>query len=264
MRKASWWCLLGLKMAALESFATSRGKGAEKEVPYIDPRNNMIFVVDQELQECVSMRPKPPSTDIQAEMLGIDLEAAKPFQAALQRKLDCYLASHFPTSDGRDGRATGIVYTSHGKDIGGDIELRVIISSYRARPRGYWAGIWSSQWRIVFVPEQPEPAKLAGLIEFKTHYTEDGNVHFHRKAIKSAKVAETTDCEKFATELMAAIGRLEEEFHANTEEVCDSYGTGALKAMRRVLPLSKERFDWRPIRHALVRDMKAVGKEGGC
>jgi len=238
-----------------------QGSRTQREVPYLDPRSDMIFTVDQENQECVSMRPKPKATDIKAEMEGIDLETARPFQAAVQAELDAYLARHFPPSD---GTAAGSVYVSHGKDIGGDIELRIVISSRRARPRGFWAGSWSSQWRILFVPEQQDPAKLAGIIEFKSHYAEDGNVHFRRKATKVAKVTETADYGQFATELLATIGRLESEFHEATEDVCESFGTGTLKAMRRALPLTKERFDWRPTRHALVRDMKAAEKEGGC
>lgn len=221
----------------------------------------MLFVVHQERQECMSVVQKPKAKDIKSEMEGIDLETAKPFQEAAQRELDRYLAAHFPPGN---GLAAGIVYTSHGKDIGGDIELRVIISSRRSRPLGCWAGTWSSQWRVVFLPGQKEPAKLGGIIEFRTHYAEDGNVHFRRKATRLTKVAETTDCRKFAAKLLAAIGRCEEEFQLGTDELCESFGAGALKAMRRVLPLSKERFDWRPIRHALVRDMKVAGKEGGC
>lgn len=237
------------------------GSRGQREVPYLEPRSDMLFIVDQENQECISLKPKPQGHDIKAEMMKVNIESGTPFQQALQKEVDGYVAEHFPAGD---GVACGSVYLNPGKEPGGNIELRVYISSQRARARGYWTGAWTSQWRIVFTPGQRSSAQLAGIVEFKTHYAEDGNVHFRRKATKVGKVAETSDCEAFASELVAEVARFEEDFHAHTEDICETYGAGALKAMRRVLPISKERFDWRPIRHSLVRDMKAAaGKEGG-
>mmetsp|Transcript_81031 Transcript_81031/g.156489 ORF Transcript_81031/g.156489 Transcript_81031/m.156489 type:complete len:320 (+) Transcript_81031:111-1070(+) len=242
-------------------FARHGGSRAHDQVPYLDPRLDMVFMVNQECQECVRVTEKPKSKDIKAEMEGIDLQKAKPFRQAAQRELDRYIAAHFPMAD---GNAAGCVLTSHGKDIDGDVELRIFISSHRARHQGHWAGYWTSQWRIIFVPGQQDPVKFGGIIEFKTHYGEDGNVHFRRKVTKMSKVSELKNTQEFAVQLVTEIGRLETEFHEATDDFCDTFGPEALKAIRRVLPISKERFDWRPIRHALVRDMKAAGKEGHC
>mmetsp|Transcript_87948 Transcript_87948/g.221896 ORF Transcript_87948/g.221896 Transcript_87948/m.221896 type:complete len:144 (+) Transcript_87948:669-1100(+) len=133
-----------------------------------------------------------------------------------------------------------------------------MLSSRRSRKQGQWGGNWCSQWRILFDPGQEKPADLGGVIEFKTHYSEDGNVHFRRKHIRKTKVYETTDPEKWAKEVVDAIRKIEDEFHNGTDDVCTGMGAGALKSLRRVLPLTKERFDWRPMRHALVQDMKSV------
>mmetsp|Transcript_41404 Transcript_41404/g.128706 ORF Transcript_41404/g.128706 Transcript_41404/m.128706 type:complete len:317 (-) Transcript_41404:147-1097(-) len=233
------------------------GSRSLREVVYLDPRTDMVFSVDHERQECTDLRPKPQGSDIKAEMQKANIEAAKPFQEALQLELDRYVAGHFPAAD---GAACGCAYINPGKDSD-SVELRVYLSSQRARPQGYWAGTWTSQWRVVFAPGQRTAAKLGGIIEFRSSYSEDGNVQLRRKATRIGEVSQTADSQRFAFELVAAIARFEEDFHLNTEDTCETYGAGTLKAMRRLLPLAKERFDWRPIRHSLVRDMKAASKE---
>lgn len=190
------------------------------------------------------------------------------FKLALEAELVPYVAERFPkptssSLQGCEGIGGFAVFIGKGQEVGsGDIELRIILSCRRARPRGHWSGMWGSQWRIMFVPEQKDPAQLGGIVEFKTHYAEDSNVHFRRKLVRKTKIVETTNPEKWAREVVAAIARIEDEFHGVTEDVSLGLGVGALKSLRRVLPLSKERFDWRPIRHALVRDMKSVEHKG--
>ncbi|CAE7877763.1 CAPZA1 [Symbiodinium sp. KB8] len=139
----------------------------------------------------------------------------------------------------------------------------MIVAARRARPRGLWSGTWTSQWRTLFEPGQAEPVKMVGVLEFISHYAEDGNVHFRRRAESRSSVSETSDPAKFAVEVVKAIRREEDSFQESTEDQCDSLCDGTLRALRRTLPVSKERFDWRPSRHALVRDLKAAGKDGG-
>lgn len=244
-----------------------RGSRAQRLVPYLEPRSDHVFVVDQEQQECASVQNHVQKTDLMAEVEGIDDQLAAPFRKALQHELDVYVADRFPpaTMTTGEGHSAGAAFNFKGKDVGGgDIELHIVVSSGRTRPRGFWAGSWGSTWRILFVAGQAEPAKLTGLVEFTAHYAEDGNVHFARRVRKTAVVKETEDPAKFASEVVAAIILLEDEAHEAAEDSCSSFGVGPLKSMRRVLPVSKQRFDWRPTRQALVRDMKNATKEGVC
>mmetsp|Transcript_85330 Transcript_85330/g.275386 ORF Transcript_85330/g.275386 Transcript_85330/m.275386 type:complete len:337 (+) Transcript_85330:102-1112(+) len=240
------------------------GSRASKVIAYHDQRHDdQLFCVDQETGQVSSVQDRKKSGDLSAEMANIDIELAKPYKDALDVELDLYIAQRYPPAkngafQGCEGLSGASVYSLGGKDIGDDIELRIVLASKRIRRAGFWAGNWTSQWRIVFVPEQKEPVILGGVLEFKTHYAEDSNIHFNRKATKKTKIHETADPEKWAKEVVAAMKEIEDEFHHATEDICLNMGAGALKAMRRVLPLSKERFDWRPIRHSLVRDMKNV------
>lgn len=238
------------------------GSRAQRVVGYADAKHDdKLFCVDSETGDVSSIMDKKKSGDLSAELSNLDKEAAKPFQDALDAELDGYVSQRYPTSKrgalhGCEGHSGAAVFVVIGKDPGDDIELRILLASKRVRKAGYWAGNWSSQWRVVFSPEQKDPMILGGVLEFKTHYSEDSNVHFNRKAIRKAKIQETSSPEKWAKEMVAAVKKIEDEFQQATDDVCANMGSGALKAMRRVLPMSKERFDWRPIRHSLVKDMK--------
>eukprot|EP00439_Symbiodinium_sp_Y106_P074554 s687_g14.t1 len=213
---------------------------------------------------CGGMWSQQKSDDLMAQMDNIDEEIAEPFKEALKSELRKYVDSRYADQGGMStGAASYTLYSSKGQEVGGDIELTMIVAARRARPRGLWSGTWTSQWRTLFEPGQAEPVKMVGILEFISHYAEDGNVHFRRRAESRSSVSETTDPTKFAVEVVKAIRKEEDSFQASTEDQCDSLCDGTLRALRRTLPVSKERFDWRPSRHALVRDLKAAGKDGG-
>jgi len=238
------------------------GSRAQQQVPYKDGLSDQLFAVDHEKQECTRQWVPPKSDDLMAQMDNIDEELAKPFKEALGIELKKYLDESYAEEGGTTtGAAAFTLYSKKGKEVGGDIELGIIISARRARPRGLWSGSWSSQWRTLFVPGQAEAAKLIGIIEFNSHYAEEGNVHFRRRLECSVQIPETKDATTFARLVVKQIQGNEDTFQTATEDQCNSLCDGAVKALRRALPVSKERFDWRPLRHALVRDMKA--KDGG-
>jgi hypothetical protein len=209
------------------------------------------FAFDHERQECTAVTPGLPSSATPAD--------AEPFRAAVERELSRYLAAHYPPRGGIAGCA---VYASVGQDGNGFI-LRIVLASRHSRPRGCWAGLWMSQWTASWELQDARQPLLEGSILFMSHYTEDANLHFQRrhKARTSLPAHCSKDPEAFAKEMREAISATEADFHESTEATSVSMGAGPLKAMRRVLPLSKERFDWHPIRHSLVKDIKAAAKD---
>lgn len=204
-----------------------------------------VFTVDHEHQHCTeACEPADAAPAHQPAFI-------EHFRAAVDSHLSAYVNEYFPP---RDGLAAKAVYTTPSKHAKG-IALHIIIASRRSRRRGHWAGVWRSEWTVDFVPGD-SVAKLDGEIEFVIHYSEAGNMHLTRKARKQADVEDTNNHDRFACSLVDAISELEEEFHISAHSACASFGATKLKAMRRTLPVSKERFDWRPIRHALARDMR--------
>lgn len=245
--------LLAVPLGDLGSVGIVCEAGRTREGNYIDPRSGgRLFEVDHEAQECrkIVAAPDPWS----------GLDAAKPYRDAVEIELDAYLAGHFPQAGG--AIAGGAAYLESSGSTPGSFTVRIAISSRQCRPRGYWAGTWASSWSVTFDPQGKGPVVVEGTICFATHYAEDGNVHFRRKVDRSESIACAADAASFGRDLVRAVRNAEEAFHSETDDLCSAFGGGSLKVMRRVLPLSKERFDWRPIRHALVRDMKDASKDG--
>eukprot|EP00747_Dinoflagellata_sp_TGD_P032205 gnl/TRDRNA2_/TRDRNA2_135821_c1_seq1.p1 gnl/TRDRNA2_/TRDRNA2_135821_c1~~gnl/TRDRNA2_/TRDRNA2_135821_c1_seq1.p1 ORF type:complete len:327 (+),score=56.78 gnl/TRDRNA2_/TRDRNA2_135821_c1_seq1:41-982(+) len=216
-------------------------------VRYTDQRNGgRAFDVDHCRQECISVSPYSAgdSTSIMAD----------PYRAAVERELDKYLALHYPCNGGTAGCA---VYRRDGEKPGA-IMLEILLASRNSRPQGYWSGSWGSVWRVTMEPGQTAPVVLEGHVQIASHYSENGNVQFQHKKLASRELSAKAlaGVDSFACEVVQAIQAVESQIHENTEALVDSLSTDAVKALRRVLPVSKERFDWRPIRHALVRDMK--------
>ncbi|CAE7545387.1 cpa, partial [Symbiodinium pilosum] len=238
------------------------GSRAQQQVPYKDGLTDKLFAVDHERQECTRMWSQQKTDDLMAQMDNIDEEIAEPFKQALKAELRKYVDSRYADPGGTStGAAAYTLYSAKGQEVGGDIELTLLggpelVEDDHRIPARAAPGL------VVWHLELPA-ARMVGVLEFTSHYAEDGNVHFRRRSDRRTTVKETTDPAKFAAETVEAIRREEDSFQAATEEQCDVICDSTLRALRRTLPVSKERFDWRPTRHALVRDLKASGKDGG-
>lgn len=222
--------------------------GDPQEAAYLDPETNFSFVVDHEQQAVLSVKPS-------------GCVAATALQVAIQAQLNKYIADAYEGGGGRLGQGiiAAKVFCSGGEKTS-LCSVQMVLSSRRLRPQGLWAGSWTSRWRTSFSPGQKEPAPLSGSIGIAGHYAEDGNGHLKRTANVSSSFSAVADLAQLASNLVLALAELESQVQAVSEDRCDALGL-KLKALRRVLPLAKEKFDWRPLRHALVKDMKAASKE---
>lgn len=219
-------------------------------VPYVDHRlREYFYIVDHERQECISSTPK--STDV--------ANFAESLCMAIQQELDVYVTEHYSRSEGIAG---GVVHAIEGSDPQ-TMDMHIIISSRRSRPRGYWAGMWGSTWNFNFTPGKYNVVSLNGKMSFTSYYSEDGNVHFQRSDQHNCEVNPGRRDVSFAKELIKAIDLAETAFHEATEVACVTVASRSLKAMRRVLSVSKERFDWRPTRHALVHEIRQLSEHRG-
>jgi len=236
----------------------------EKKASYVDPsRTELVFCIEQEKQSLlnVGIKEKCDVNVLTDELGAADLSMMAPFRDALQNKLNDYVAKTYQGRVG-EGAAGASVYSNPPdglSDCANDIELMFYISVWRSRPKGHWSGMWSSKWSVEF--KLGEKPKLVGELQFSSHFAEDGNSSFTRKMSTRMVLPESIDedeSDEFAYAVMQVVSRIEHNFHQGTEDVCVDLNKGAFKTMRRVLPVTKERFDWRPIRHALVRDIKAA------
>uniref|UniRef100_A0A7S1A8A3 F-actin-capping protein subunit alpha n=1 Tax=Noctiluca scintillans TaxID=2966 RepID=A0A7S1A8A3_NOCSC len=232
--------LLALPVGTSCGVVCEYGRSHDEPQAYLAP-GGQVFRVDHEHQVCLRASPAT----------GSCAQPGQVFREAVERELELY-----PFASGRCPAVAGnAVYLDESDAIG----LRVVRSSRCTRPQGFWSVRWSSTWHVTWAIGQDAPIVACGRIDFRTHYGEDGNMHFRHGDEKTVCVKETSDPAAFARELISWIRKAEGQFVDEVTELCA--GFGGLKSFRRTLSLSKERFDWRPVRHALIRDVKGALKD---
>eukprot|EP00746_Dinoflagellata_sp_MGD_P154204 gnl/MRDRNA2_/MRDRNA2_84694_c0_seq3.p1 gnl/MRDRNA2_/MRDRNA2_84694_c0~~gnl/MRDRNA2_/MRDRNA2_84694_c0_seq3.p1 ORF type:complete len:329 (+),score=68.23 gnl/MRDRNA2_/MRDRNA2_84694_c0_seq3:69-989(+) len=215
---------------------------------YLDPRGEgRIFVVDHERLVCTACRkaagdPLDPRGELTSR--------AKEYREHIEKKLDKYIESHY-----RAGQVGAQAFVVDGPCA--TIEVSVVISVTNQKLRNFWSASWSSNYHMKFMPNG-RPDKLIGKIEIFGHYFEDGNVQM--KNVKDVKVEVDVKgkADVFADRFVDAVANAESNVQTALEDFFITFGESTFKCLRRTFPLSMEKFDWHPQRHALVKDMKGI------
>lgn len=80
------------------------------------------------------------------------------------------------------------------------------------------------------------------------HYFEDGNVQLNTEAMKAAFVsAESSRPEAMAEVAVKAIEDLEALYQSDLEDNYNNMDSTTFKALRRVLPITRNKVDWEKI-----------------
>jgi len=194
---------------------------------YLDPKGGQVISFDHVSQQVTGRR------SISGE-LDKDVE---PYRKALEASVAQYMGDHY-----MNGTAT--VY---GKKRQNKMEVLVCISSSKFSPHNYWNGRWRAKWRCLITPGSPK-VDLEGLLKVDVHYFEDGNVQLNTEAVKVAIVtADSNRPDSIATVVVKAIEDLEALYQADLEDNYYSMDNTTFKALRRMLPLTRNKVDWEKI-----------------
>jgi len=201
---------------------TKHGEVGDGE--YLDPRGNQIVLYDHVKQEVTGSKPADLDSD------------AEPFRSAFDDEAVKYVSEHYP-------HGTATVY---GKRQGNQYKVIVCISSSKFNPSNYWNGRWRSTWQITFGSGGGQ-ATIDGKIQVNVHYYEDGNVQLNTNTEKHLQ-APVGDPAATATNVMKAIIKAEQTFHSSLDTSYTTMGDTTFKALRRALPITRQRIDWNKIR----------------
>lgn len=193
---------------------------------YIDPRGNQVITFDHIKQDVTGSRPISGELDADVE----------PFRAAFDDEAVKYVNEHYP-----HGAAT--VY---GKKHGGQYKVIVCISSQKYNPNNFWNGRWRSVWQITFSGNGGQ-ATLDGVIKVNVHYYESGNVQLNTNTEKHLQ-SPAGDAVATASAAMKAIIKAEQAFHASLDTSYVTMSDTTYKALRRALPITRNKIDWNKIR----------------
>jgi len=202
---------------------TKHGEVADGE--YLDPRGNQVITYDHLKQEVTGARP-----------IDGELEAdVEPYRAAFDDESVKYILEHYPHG----------ASTVYGKKQGSQYKIVIAIASSKFNPGNFWNGRWRSTWEITF--GAGAQASIDGKIQVNVHYYEDGNVQ-HNSSTEKHLQAPTGDASTTASTVIKAIIKAEREFHTALDNNYVTMGDTTFKALRRALPVTKQKIDWPKIR----------------
>jgi len=194
---------------------------------YLDPRGGQVVTYDHIRQKITSTR-----------KIGSELDSSvESFRKAIEEASFNYISQHYQNG-------TTAVYS--GKD-GGDFKVILCISSAKFSPQNFWGGRWRSVWTIKFKPGGE--ARLEGNVRVQVHYYEDGNVQLVTNFSKNASIKAPSDAKGLAEAVLKQVSKLEMEYQNAVEHSYQTMGDTTFKALRRVLPITRERIKWEKIRN---------------
>jgi len=206
---------------------------------YLDPRGNQVISFDHIRQEVTGSRA------ISGELDG----SIENFRAAFDESITHYVQEHYL-------HGTSTVYA---KKEGKNTVITACISSAKFNPNNFWNGRWRSVWTCKFAGGGQ--IEIVGRLRVNVHYYEDGNVQLTTDTPKSFTTNGGNDAKSLADAAAKAIEKAEADYHSKLELSYNTMGDTTFKALRRVLPITRNKIDWTKIQSFKVGN-EAAGKGG--
>jgi len=163
------------------------------------------------------------------------------YRNAFQRHVESYIAEQF--------KVNRCVVSVYGADNG---TITICMSAKNVNLGNYWTGSWRSIYTISVL--NTNSSELKGNVKTNVHYFEDGNVQLHSTIDHSENIpiglADPT-----AKKVVESISKFETEFQNNLEEMYVNMHRTTFKAMRRFLPVSRQKFMWTSAAHSLASEV---------
>jgi len=206
---------------------TRYGEVSDNE--YLDPRGKSVITFNHIRQEVTGHRAVAGEIDsgVESTRASIDDAAQK------------YTEEHYANGG----------CTVYGSSSGGTT-ITICISSSRFNPNNFWNGRWRSVWTCKVSGSN---VSLEGNIRVSVHYYEDGNVQLNTETKKTATASASGNV---GENVIKAIRKVEAEFQQALDQSYTTMGDTTFKALRRVLPITRQKIDWNKINNM------RIGSEG--
>merc|ERR1712188_34547 len=197
--------------------------GEVSDSEYLDPRGYCVVQFNHIRQEVTGSRAVAGEIDTSCESLRAQVDDAA----------QKYCGDHYANGG----------CTVYGASSGGSTTITICISSSRFNPNNFWNGRWRSVWTCKVSGSN---VSLEGNIRVSVHYYEDGNVQLNTDTKKTAS------CQAGADNIIKAIKRVEMEFQNALDQSYTTMGDTTFKALRRVLPITRQKIDWNKINNMRI------------
>jgi capping protein alpha len=191
-----------------------------EEFVYYDPNKKLKFSFDPVSLEA---RIEEENVDWETQYLPANVVSMRD---EIVKAMNSYLSTQY-----RKGTSEFAVYSE-----GDGSALKVEISCHNLNFKNYWGGEWSSTWTI----DMNNGAAVTGHVRVHNHYFEQGNIQFNlEKDIPSQKPRQQT-----GRSVVELIRNAETKYQDGLEEMYDEISEKLLKGMRRIIPVTRTKFDW--------------------
>jgi len=199
---------------------------------YLDPATGKVLKFDH------SKRSFTEETD-KKQVLSPSVDS---YRSALSSHLSVYLSESF--------KANKAALAVYGADNG---QLTVAISARNVNLGNFWTGAWRAVYSLTVQPQHSgSTTELKGGVKVSVHYFEDGNVQLHSSCDLTTILVLSDGPEPLARKVTEAIGKFESEYQNALEEMYVNMHRTTFKAMRRLLPVNRQKFVWDAAAHSLA------------
>ena len=109
------------------------------------------------------------------------------------------------------------------------------------------SNFWSGRWRASYTLD-PSTLLLTSTLSVQVHYFENGNVQLNAAKPRTFQLSTSQDkVEELAKEVVKVISAHEDGWQKGLEESYDELAERAFKALRRQLPLTRQKVDWEKV-----------------
>jgi len=198
---------------------------------YLDPATGKVLSFDHRKRVFVSETDK-------RQVLREDVDS---YRSALATALTSYLSTAF--------KPNKYAHAVYGADNG---TVTLCISAKNVNLGNFWTG----SWRAVYTLNVLQPStELKGSVKIDVHYFEDGNVQLHT-ANEMPVVSVSVDTpESVSKRIVEAVNKFETDYQNELEEMYVNMHRTTFKAMRRFLPVNRQRFLWNAAAHTLAQEV---------
>jgi capping protein alpha len=185
---------------------------------YLDPRSGNSFAFDHFHQKV---------DDVQK----VEIEENDEFKLreAVDKEIQKYVSEHFP-------EGVNAVYYKEDK-------MTIIITANKYNPDNFWNGRWRSIYHV-----NTESNEVTGYIKSNVHYYEDGNVQLEWKKDTTFTISkDKSNPNDYAKAIARGIDDFERNAEVSLKETYNDQANNVLKALRRALPVTKQKMDWNQI-----------------
>jgi len=206
--------------------------GRVNDRQYLNPNTNQVLTYNHKTHKFTEVADGRST-------LPVNIAAVR---TAVAKALDGYTKTNYAA-----GKVCGMAYANN------DGKLTVCISAKNVNLSNYWTGGWRAIYSVSV--DKTGAAEVKASVKVNVHYFEDGNVQLHTAVERTATVNVSADADTTATDICKQIGKIENEFQTQLEDMYVKMHGTTFRQMRRFYSVTRQPMSWNTAAHALANEV---------